>query len=112
MGKHYHFFKVPHETVTEEKYKSLTSGTHDLYITLCRLANLYADTDGWFFRSMRDLAKDSGLNLKTVVNAKKELLKTNYICCRRGQYESNNYRASDCYKINGFVRVTTQNIPQ
>jgi DNA-binding MarR family transcriptional regulator len=102
MGKHYHFFKVPHETVSEEKFKKLNASSKALFMTLCRLANLYADTDGWFFRSMRDLANDSGIHLQTVVNAKKELIKSNYVCHKRGKYESTNYRASDCYKINGF----------
>lgn len=105
MGKHLHFFKVPHEITSEEKYLLLPASAKALYTTLCKLANLYADTDGWFYRSMRDLARDSGLHLQTVVKAKKALIKCNYICCRRGQYEATNYRASDCYQVNGFVRL-------
>lgn len=107
MGEHHHFFKVPHETVTEEKFLNMKASSKALYMTFCRLANYYANTDGWFFRSMRDLSKDSGLHLQTVVKAKKELIRLNFVCCKPGRYESNNYRASDCYKINGFKMIVT-----
>ena len=96
----YYFFKVPHETVTDEKFKASTPATMMLFIYLCQLTNMYGNSEGWFFRSMRDLEKDTGLHLQTLTEAKKALVKSNYISIKKGKYESKNFRASDWYKIN------------
>lgn len=72
-------------------------------MTFCKLANTYGNTDDWFFRSIRGLAEDSGLHIQTVMKSKKELINNEYIICKPGKYESQNYRASDSYRVLGFV---------
>jgi DNA-binding MarR family transcriptional regulator len=103
MANHYHFYKVPHEIVTQLKFKNMRPSTRCIYHTLCRLGNLYGNTDGWFFRSINDLVEDTGLSRKTVIESKKELIKNNFVDHERGQYKSTGCRAPDVYRINGFI---------
>ena len=102
----YHFFKVPLEPTGEYNFIKLSPSVKTLYLTFCRLATLYGNKKtGWFFHSLQSLAKESGLNKKTVISAKKKLLKINLIECQRGFRANTKYRASDCYKINGLRMI-------
>ena len=103
MKENYHFFKVPHSTVSEGEFKKMSLSAQKLFFTICQLANLYAGKDGYFYRSINNLAKDSGLSVRTVMRAKKELLKNAYIDCKAGQQNSNGQRNPNYYKINGFI---------
>lgn len=103
MAEHLNFFKVPHSITSEEKFLKMKSSSKVLYMTFCKLANIYGDTDNWFFRSIRDLSEDSGLHIQTVMKSKRELINNEYILCKPGKYESQNFRGSDNYKVVGFV---------
>jgi hypothetical protein len=97
---------VPLEHTGEHSFKELSPSTKTLYFTLCRLAKIYGDKKtGWFFHSLKSLTNESNLTKKTVINAKKILLKLNLIECKRGYRANSNYRASDCYKINGIRMI-------
>ena len=98
-----HYYRVPFEITEDKSFKDLPASTQVFYHVLCRLANNYADTDGFFYRSLKTLSDDSGLNFKTLSRAKKQLLDMNLIEVNRRYFENNKKRASDYYKINGFT---------
>ena len=98
-----HYFRLPFEITEETFFKEMAFSSQVLYMVLCRLANNYSDKEGWFYRSMKTLINDSGLNKMTLIRAKKELLLLNLIEVNRRYFENNRKRASDSYKINGFA---------
>ena len=61
-----------------------------------------ADDKGWFYRSLNDLCIDSGIDKKTLILAKKQLIEYNYIEVRRSFYKNTHKRSYDYYQINGF----------
>lgn len=97
-----HYFRVPFEISEEVKFKNMKPTSQILYYVFCRLANNYSDSHGWFYRSINKLVEDTGLDRKTIINAKKELIKNNFIDESITQYENKRGRACNAYKINGF----------
>jgi DNA-binding MarR family transcriptional regulator len=98
-----HFFKIPYETTDTVKFRALTPTSQVLYMVLCRLANNLADTEGFFYHSIKDLCEKSGLERRTVFLAKKELEQSHYIDIKRGQYVNKKMRSCNYYRINGFT---------
>lgn len=95
-------FFVPHSVVEDLKFKILPDSAKSLYIVLCHLANRYADEQGWFWRSIKQLAEDTGRERKTVLSAKKLLKKNEFIDVRATFYEHSKKRTYDSYRLNGF----------
>ncbi len=79
------FFRISHKVYESEVFRSLKPGARLLYMAMCHLRNRYGDKDGIFFRSDRELAKDSGLSLETVSISKQELIEKGLLTWRRGR---------------------------
>lgn len=95
-------FFVPH-TVTEDiKYLEMPLSAKFLYQILCKLANRHADEKGWFWRSIPQLSKDTGMNKKTVSVAKKKLLINEFIDVQPTFFKHSKKRSYDSYRLNGF----------
>lgn len=97
-----HYYRIPYEITDTLKFKQMKPTTQVLYMTMCRLANDKGDNEGWFFHSLNDIAEKSGLDRKTVILAKTELEKNNYIDVKKSQYLHGKRRACNYYRINGF----------
>ena len=99
-------FFCPHTVLEDENFKELPLSARYLYIYLCKLANRYAEKDGenegWFFRSLSTLAKETNLNKASISKAKQILKKKQFIDIRRGYYEHSKIRTSDWFRLNGF----------
>lgn len=95
-------FMCPHQVVEDTKFQKLPLSAKYLYIILCKLANRYADKEGFFFRSIDQLCIDSGLSNKTIVNAKQILKKNAFIDIKVGRFEHSKQRTYDFFKLNGF----------
>lgn len=93
-------FFVPHNILEEEKFINMRLSSQMFYIHLCRLKNRLK-TDN-FYRDIRTLARETGINKKTIINAKKELIKAQYIGVERNYYTISGNRAADIYHLNGF----------
>lgn len=93
------FFRVSHEVVECEDFKALKPASKILYYTLCHLRNRYAEANGVFFRSNDNLADDTGLSKKSIVEAKKELKKYGFISYRPDRKS----RQACLYRINDDV---------
>ena len=78
------FFRISHKVFESERFKKLKPGAKILYMTLCHLRNRYADKDGIFFRTDRDLMVDSGLSSRGIASSKQELLRFRFLKWRKG----------------------------
>jgi hypothetical protein len=54
---------------------------------------------GWFWRTTEQLGQDCGLSIGTVKKAKKELLSSRLIECRRGPYRTEKQRSPNWYRV-------------
>lgn len=95
-------FLCPHEVFEDIKFQKLQLSVQFLYIWLCKLANRYADQEGWFYRSISQLAKDTQLNRNTVIKAKKILKEKEFIDIKRGYFKHSRKRTYDYFRLNGF----------
>ncbi len=103
MIENTYFFKVPFMITGECDFKKSKASVKAFYFTLCRLAFIFADKKtGWFFHNMKKLAQESGLSLKTIVEAKKELIRLKLIECKKCFHPETMKRSADSYKINGL----------
>ena len=102
MKKPINNFFCPHSVYEDEKFKKLKISSRHLYTILCKIANRHAESDGWFWRSIKQLANDSGLSSKSVVEAKKELAENSFIDIKRGYYKHSRLRSYDYFRLNGF----------
>lgn len=59
----YHFIQVP-----TNLYLCMDRNCRELLITLIQLSTMYADKDGWFFRSNADIEAESNLKHGTTLN--------------------------------------------
>lgn len=60
-------------------FQGLSVAAKWLYVVLCELEHKFGDQTGIFYRTNRDLSKDTGLSLPTLKRAKKELLQAEVI---------------------------------
>ena len=97
-----HYYKVPFEITYTIKFKKMKLSAQVLYMVMCRIANNYANEEGWFYHSINDFSEKSGLQRKTVLTSKKDLEKNGYIDVKRSQYAHTKQRACNYYRINGF----------
>lgn len=101
----YNGFGVPHEAFESRRFRDLKSTSKVLYVCLCKLRNRYANDEGQFYRSAKDLADDTGMNERTIMRAKKELLAAGFIERYRGHYQKHGWRGADYYQVNGYQSV-------
>lgn len=92
-------FFLPHNVLEEDKFTSLPLSAQVLYVRLCKLQNRLGTQ---FYRDLDTLAKETGMNRKTVIRAKKELLKAQYIGIERDCYTASGNRSADVFHLNGF----------
>jgi hypothetical protein len=92
-------FFVPHNVLEEEKYISLSLSAQALYVRLCKLQNRMGPN---FYRDLNTLSKETGMHRNTLIKAKKELLKTQYIGVERDCYTASGNRSADVFHLNGF----------
>lgn len=92
-------FFVPHNVLEEDKFISAPSCAKVLYIYLCKLQNRLGAN---FYRDLNTLAKDTGMKRRTVIRAKKWLLKAQYIGVERDCYTASGNRSADRFHLNGF----------
>ena len=70
--KYKNFFPVRHDAAGNLAAMYLPNSARWLYIVLCQLDNRFCrPTRDFFFRSLNDLEKDTGMNRKTIIKAKK-----------------------------------------
>lgn len=91
------YFPVKHSVIESKEFKKLNLSAKNLYFIFCKLRNYYADENGVFFRSDRDLAKDTGMGTGTIWRARHELLRANFIRWKQGKAH-----ISCRYQINDF----------
>lgn len=96
-------FMVPHTIVQDPKFRDMSSSVKWLYTCLCKIANQNSDDDGWFYHSIKQLEELSGLERKTVINAKKQLRLNEFIDVKRGYLDHTGNRKYDFFRLNGFV---------
>jgi len=101
-------FLVPHAVLEDIKYIQLPISAKFLYTIHCKLANRYADKEGWYWRSIPQLVRDSGLNRKTVISANKKLKKEEFIDISATFYEHSKKRTYNSYKLNGFRKRSSE----
>jgi hypothetical protein len=92
-------FFVPHNVLEEEKFLSLPLSAQILYIRLCKLKNRLGDN---FYRDLNTLAKETGISRRSVIYAKKALLKAQYIGVERNYYTASGNRSADFFHLNGY----------
>lgn len=92
-------FFVPHNVLEEEKYIKLSLSAQALYVRLCKLQNRLGAK---FYRDLNTLARETGLSRRSIINAKKELIKAQYIGVERDFYTASGYRSADIFHLNGF----------
>ena len=95
-------FFVPHGVIEDIKFKNLPDSAFKLYIILCKLANRYADQEGYFWRSIPQLCEDTGYERKTIIVAKKLLKKCDFIDIKATFFKHSKKRSYDSYRLNGF----------
>jgi len=96
---HNQFF-VPHNVLEEIKFLEMPLSAQMLYIHLCRLKNRLRCEK--FFRDVRTLAKETGMNKKTITIAKALLVKNQYIGVERDYYTASGNRSADVFHLNGY----------
>lgn len=92
-------FFVPHNVLEEEKFVSLSLSAKILYLYLCKLKNRLGDH---FYRDLNTLARETGISRRSVISAKKELLKAQYIGVERNYYTASGNRSADYFHLNGY----------
>lgn len=97
------YYKAPHSVDDSDDFKKLSPNSKVLFYTLCKLANRYVKDNGWFYISTSELEEFLNKSKKSVIKAKKDLLKNNFIKTRRSYDEFGKRRFND-YKINGFEK--------
>ncbi len=102
---HNQFF-VPHNVLDEEKFLNMKLSSQMLYIHLCKLKNRLQKEN--FYRHIKTLARETGMNVKTVIKAKQELIKAQYIGVDRDYYTSSGNRSADVFYLNGYCSSGTQ----
>ena len=100
----YNEFSIPHLVVEDKKFKELSHRAVRLYIYMAKLKNRYEDNEGWFWRSIKTLAEDTGMSERSISYAKKELMKLGLLEIKRGIYVEKLHRSPDWYKLNGYVK--------
>ena len=95
-------FFCPHSVFEDVTFKKLPLSAKYLYVFLCKLANRYADNDGWFFRSLATLSEETHLDKASISKAKQILKKKQFIDIRRGYFEHSKIRTCDYFRLNGF----------
>ncbi len=92
-------FPLSHEVFEDGKFKSLNLSAIVLYCYLSKHANRFADEEGWFYRSLNDLTKDTGLSIGSVKSAKKELIAGGFIETKSHNYSSLGQKLASNYRI-------------
>jgi len=100
MKKANNQFFVPHNVLEEAKFKELPLSAQILYIHLCKLKNRLKKDH--FFRDVRTLSIDTGLNKKTISIAKQKLKNAKYIGIERDHYIQSGNRSADVFHLNGY----------
>jgi hypothetical protein len=95
-------YMVPHAVTEDIKYLEMKLSAKFLYQIHCKLANRYADSDGWYWRSIPQLVKDTGMDRKTVIEGNKILKKNEFIDIKSTFYEHSKKRTYNSYRLNGF----------
>ena len=92
-------FPVQHAVIESEDFEYLDLSSKVLYCYLAKLSNRFANKDRWFYRSMNDLAKDSGLHINSIKKAKKELKRKGLIEVEPHKYTRLGKRLADGYRL-------------
>ena len=93
-------FTIPHNVLEDAKFIDLSLSAKVLYMYLCKIRNRMQTEQ--FYRSIKTLVKDTGLNKNTLSSAKKELLKCEFIGIDRDFFLSSGHRAADRFHLNGY----------
>lgn len=93
-------FFVPHNVLEEDKFISMSLSAQLLYIRLCKIRNRMKSEK--FYRDIRTLAKETGMNRNTITKAKKELVEAQYIGVERDFYTATGNRSADVFHLNGY----------
>jgi len=102
MNKDYYFFRIPHDLHENGEFNKARLSEKWLFVCLCKLANKFENEEGWFFHSMSELEKVSGMSEHTVRKAKKALIQMGLIEVKSGCYKNSNMRCADSYRIIGY----------
>jgi len=106
MGKYttntFDNFMTPHSVIKNDTFLNMTPSTQLLYMHLCALANRYSDKNGWFYSSVKQLMDFTKLSNKTICDAKKELIKKEFIDIKCEFKNNSKQRLHDWFRLNGF----------
>ncbi len=97
----YNQFFVPHNVLEEDRFIKMTSSAKVLYMYLCKLKNRMPNKIN-FYRSIQSLSRDTGMCIKTIKKAKKELIKNMYIDVIRDTFLHTGFRSADRFVLNGY----------
>lgn len=74
------YWTTSHRKTETERFKRLGSRARHLYLWLLKWENKAGrNSNGWFSRSLKDIAGDMGVSINTVRRAKDELIASGYI---------------------------------
>jgi hypothetical protein len=93
-----YFTKVYDEVIEDAKFIKMKLSSQLLFIYLLKESRKYANKDGWFFKNMDTIVKDTGISHFTITSAKQELLEKGFISIKRTFYPDG-HRKADNYKI-------------
>src|SRR3954452_1193901 len=83
------FFRVDHDLLRSESFKSLGGSAIKVYLVL----GLYADFGtGWAYPSIRTIAKQAGLSRQTVLGALDELARAGLLAASKSPGRSTAYK--------------------
>jgi hypothetical protein len=105
-------FPVPHSVVEDSKFIAYKPSIKVFYFYLAHLVNRYSTDEGWAFRSLRILAKDTGLDIKTIRAARNQLMKDGFIEYHDGQYHPEyKTRQAGIYRVWGGQIAPVKEVP-
>lgn len=93
------FFKMCHQILEDQRFIDLKPATKVLFIYLCKHQNRFVTSENTFFRSLRQLCQDTGLDLATILTARKELVLRGFITVSKGQSSSGKGNSSSWYQV-------------
>ena len=104
-------FFMPHNVLEEAKFINLSTSAKVLYMYLCKLKNrLQTKKSDKFYRHISTLSRDVGLCSRTIMKAKQELIKAQYIEVERDYYTTSGNRSADVYHLNGYKYKINTNL--
>jgi len=81
------------------KFLKMPLSAQVLYVDLCRVADIEAGEDGWFYKNVNSLITNTKLSRCSIIKGKKLLFKNKFIDIKRGYFVHSKKRSDDFFKL-------------